>query len=111
MLRAVLAGAVLALPAALPAQALHCKIPPGLSRPHQDGPTGNQPRWVVPIGGYTLALTWAPQDCAANGRQADRRLQCGGGNRFGFTLQGCGRMAPGRSGRNIAGGRRCCRRR
>ncbi|WP_414899623.1 ribonuclease T2 family protein [Sphingomonas flavalba] len=88
MLRAALAGAVLAMPAALPAQALRCEIPPRLSRPHHDGPTGNQQRRVVAIGGYTLAMSWAPQDCAVNGRGADRRLQCGGDNRFGFTLHG-----------------------
>jgi ribonuclease T2 len=43
---------------------------------------------VLPIGGYTLALTWSPQYCRTHARDPRARFQCGSGNRFGFTLHG-----------------------
>jgi ribonuclease T2 len=53
-----------------------------------DLPSDRQPKRLLPIGGYTLALTWAPQYCRENGDEASARFQCGSGNRFGFTLHG-----------------------
>ena len=51
-------------------------------------PSQSQPRRVLPIGGYTLAITWAPQYCHDHARQPSARFQCKSGNRFGFTLHG-----------------------
>ncbi|WP_033922324.1 ribonuclease T2 family protein [Sphingomonas sp. 37zxx] len=83
--------AALALAAPMPAlaQAYRCAIPAGdIARPRPDGPSAREPRRVVPIGSYTLALSWSPQYCRENGTQASAKMQCGGGNRFGFTLHG-----------------------
>ena len=79
-------GATL-LPAGAQAQAYRCAVPATIAQPHADLPSADQPKRVLPIGGYTLAITWAPQYCrTARGDAAD--FQCGAGNRFGFTLHG-----------------------
>lgn len=83
-----LAVAAVLLPGIAQAQAYRCSVPQSLPQPRPDGPSPSQPRRVLPIGGYTLAITWAPQYCRDNGRDASARFQCGGGNRFGFTLHG-----------------------
>ncbi len=75
-------------PVAASAQALSCLVPAAVLRPRPDLPSAGQPRRVVPIGGYTLAITWAPQYCRQNGDRDSARFQCGAGNRFGFTLHG-----------------------
>jgi ribonuclease T2 len=75
-------------PASAHAQAYHCAVPKQLPRPRADGPTQREPKRVVPIGSYTLALTWAPQYCHDNADRDSARFQCGAGNRFGFTLHG-----------------------
>ena len=41
----------------------------------------------LPIGSYTLAITWGPQFCRT-ARDPSARYQCASGNRFGFTLHG-----------------------
>lgn len=86
--RAVLAAAMLSAPALASAQAYRCDLPARVERPRPDGPTLDQPRRVLPIGGYSLALTWSPQYCRTGARNPSARFQCGGGNRFGFTLHG-----------------------
>lgn len=79
---------MLAAPASALAQAASCSIPAQMPRPHPDLPGDDQPRRLLPIGGYTLALSWSPQYCST-ARGQDSRFQCGGGNgRFGFTLHG-----------------------
>lgn len=80
--------ALAAAPLPALAQAYRCSVPGEVARPRADGPTTQQPRRVVPIRGYTLALTWNPQYCRDNRGEASARFQCGGGNRFGFTLHG-----------------------
>lgn len=80
-------AAALALPAAVGAQALQCAVPRLPPRPHPDLATPTQPMRIVPIGGYTLALTWSPQYCRDRARDPAARFQCGD-NRFGFTLHG-----------------------
>ena len=86
---AVLAGAAAAmLPAAAHAQAYACSIPATLPQPRPELPNRSEPRRVLPIGGYTLAVRWAPQYCHANARDRDAKFECGSGNRFGFTLHG-----------------------
>ncbi len=88
--RLTLAATMLAVPASAQAQAYRCTLPApaAIDRPRPDLPDARQPRRVLPIGGYTLAVTWAPQYCRDHARDASARFQCGSGNRFGFTLHG-----------------------
>lgn len=95
-MKALLVLAMLFAPSLASAQALRCALPGRIERPRIDGPSADQPRRVLPIGGYTLALTWSPQHCRTRGRVAGARFQCGGGNRFGFTLHGLWPDGPGR---------------
>ena len=75
------------VPGVAHAQAYRCSVPARVERPRPDRPSADQPRRLSPIGGYTLALTWAPEYCRGHAREASARFQCGG-NRFGFTLHG-----------------------
>jgi len=84
----IVATAVLVAPGVANAQALLCAAPANLARPAPDLPSVSQPRRVLPIGGYTLAITWSPQFCRDGGFTPAARFQCGSGNRFGFTLHG-----------------------
>jgi len=88
LIRGCAAAAALFVAAAIQAQALSCSIPATLPRPVPDGPDAGEPKRVVPIGGYTLALGWSPEYCRTRLASARDRIQCGGGNRFGFTLHG-----------------------
>lgn len=80
--------AVCGLPGIAQAQAYKCAVPSDIPRPRPDLASPEQPRRVLPIGGYTLALSWAPQYCRTHARDATARFQCASGNRFGFTLHG-----------------------
>lgn len=83
------AAAVLALVPASPAlaQAWQCHAPATVEVPPLPTPDG--PRRVLPITGYTLALTWSPEFCRAHGGENDHALQCDGKlGRFGFVLHG-----------------------
>jgi ribonuclease T2 len=88
----VMIGAVAVVAALLPgmaiAQAGMCVVPSRVERPLPDLPSAREPRRILPIGGYTLALTWAPGYCRAHGDEPRNAFQCGGDNRFGFTLHG-----------------------
>jgi len=84
----IVAALLAAAPGVAQAQAYKCAIPANIARPRPDLPSRSEPKRVLPIGGYTLAVTWAPQYCHDNGRNASARLECGSGNRFGFTLHG-----------------------
>jgi ribonuclease T2 len=88
VIRSALAAVALFAPAAASAQALSCTVPARVPTPRPDTASPSQPRRVVPIGGYTLALTWSPQFCRERGRDGSTGFQCGSGNRFGFTLHG-----------------------
>ena len=90
MIRVLSAAVALlaAVPSAAHAQAYACAIPSTLPRPHPELPSASEPARVLPIGGYTLAISWAPQYCHRNARNPSARLECGSGNRFGFTLHG-----------------------
>ena len=66
-----------------------CTVPADLPRPMLEGPTVEQPRRVLPIAGYTLALSWSPQYCASRATSPQDHIQCGGTvGHFGFTLHG-----------------------
>lgn len=88
MIRHLILAAALLAPGTAMAQAYQCAVPGRIDRPRPDLATADQPRRVLPIGGYTLAITWAPQYCHGHAREASSRFQCGSGNRFGFTLHG-----------------------
>lgn len=88
VIRAALALMALAAPVAAQAQAYSCAVPAKLPRPRADLPSADQPKRVLPIGGYTLAVSWAPQYCRGNAEDRSAAFQCGTGNRFGFTLHG-----------------------
>lgn len=81
-------GAMVALPGVASAQALSCSIPSQIARPHPELPTDRQPQRLLPIGGYTLALTWSPEYCHGQASEGGNAIECGTGNRFGFTLHG-----------------------
>ncbi len=73
--------------AAAQAQALQCQVPSQIEAPALPRPDG--PRRVLPISGYTLALTWSPEFCRARGDLPANAMQCGGRmGRFGFVLHG-----------------------
>jgi ribonuclease T2 len=76
------------LPGVASAQALVCTPPATPPRPVADLPDAGQPKRVLPIGGYTLAITWAPEYCRKGGFSPAARFECGSGNRFGFSLHG-----------------------
>lgn len=84
-MRAALAALLLLVPAPALAQAYQCRLPQRVApqppvRP--DGPTRK-----VPIGGYTLAVSWSPEYCRKDRDPAS--VQCSGRNgRFGFILHG-----------------------
>ncbi|MFN3675723.1 MAG: ribonuclease T2 family protein [Sphingomonas pseudosanguinis] len=78
--------AMLAVPQLAGAQALECRAPGAIPRIRPDLPSASQPTRIVPIGSYTLAITWSPQYC--RNPKGDSRFQCATGNRFGFTLHG-----------------------
>ncbi len=83
-----LGAAALALttPATLHAQAYQCRAPQVSSVP-QISPD-QRPR-VVPITGYTLALSWSPAFCRTRQDSRSHRVQCSGDNgRFGFVVHG-----------------------
>lgn len=86
--RAAVALAALALPGQGWAQAERCSVPSSLPRPHPETASASQPQRLLPIGGYTLALTWAPEFCHAHAREPSAQFECQRGNRFGFTLHG-----------------------
>lgn len=78
--------------AAAHAQAEQCRVPDRIEAPRQISvPAGE--RRVLPIDGYTLALSWSPEFCRTRRREPNHRLQCGGvrnggAGRFGFILHG-----------------------
>ena len=88
IVRALAVIAALAAPGLASAQAYSCAIPAGRMQVRPDLPDQSQPRRLLPIGGYTLAITWAPQYCQDHAREPSARFECRGGNRFGFTLHG-----------------------
>ena len=88
MLKALAGLSLIALPGTALAQSAQCRPPSQIARPTIEGPTAKEPKRVLPIGSYTLALSWSPQFCST-ARGNKHALQCGGkAGRFGFTLHG-----------------------
>ncbi len=89
MIRRLLAVVALAgAPAAAGAQAYSCAVPAVLPPVHPEVADARNPQRLLPIGGYTLAVTWAPEYCHGHARDPGSRVECGGGNSFGWTLHG-----------------------
>lgn len=66
-----------------------CNLPLRLSVPQEEGPSAREPQRILPIGGYTLAITWLAENCR-KGRSSgvgalDCRARAGKG---GFVLHG-----------------------
>lgn len=88
MIRAIVAFALLA-PGVASAQAYSCAVPEATAltvRP--DLASADQPQRLLPIGHYTLAISWSPQYCRKPDAATRSRFQCGGDSRFGFVLHG-----------------------
>lgn len=86
--RAIIAALLALAPQSALAQAVQCRIPDRVPAPRPDVPSAREPSRVLPIGSYTLALTWSPGWCRAHRDEPGASFQCGGANRFGFTLHG-----------------------
>lgn len=85
---AALAAAALALAAeGAHAQAYQCRPPAGVPRLVPERP--DAARLQMPIAGYTLALSWAPEFCRTRAGDPAHGLECSGAmGRFGFVLHG-----------------------
>ncbi|MEO1222206.1 MAG: ribonuclease T [Pseudomonadota bacterium] len=68
------------------AQSYQCRVPQVSSVPQISA--DQRPR-VVPVTGYTLALSWSPAFCRTRQDSRSHRVQCSGDNgRFGFVVHG-----------------------
>lgn len=85
------------LPSVAHAQLSACQLPAILPLPKLSQASPSEPRRLMPIRSYTLALSWSPQYCA--GRSGVGSFQCGtqGSNRFGFVLHGLWPNGAGKS--------------
>ncbi len=81
-----LLAATLAVPGIARAQAYQCRAPQFTAVP-AIAPDG--PRRVLPITGYTLALSWSPEFCKTRAGSRAHALQCSGdAGRFGLVVHG-----------------------
>lgn len=86
-MRVVMALAALATATPALAQGWQCQVPPQVSVPPMPQP--DEPARVVPITGYTLALSWSPEYCRTRKNDPANATQCSGRmGRFGFILHG-----------------------
>ena len=82
----LLAALMLALPAAAQAQAYQCRAPLVTNVPRI---TPDGPRRVLPVTGYTLALSWSPEFCKPRKDDRAHAVQCSGQNgSFGLVVHG-----------------------
>jgi ribonuclease T2 len=68
------------------AQAQSCRIPDRIDIPDATRPA-DQPVHVVPVRGYTLALSWSPQYCRDHPQDESGQCNAASG-RFGFIIHG-----------------------
>ncbi len=78
----------LVLPAVAQAQSYRCEAPATVPDVHPEGPSASEPARMLPTVSYTLAVSWAPQFCHGKAGDPAAVFECGGANRFGFTLHG-----------------------
>lgn len=69
------------------AGASYCTVPSSLPAPRAVRPPTSSDVRRMPIGGYTLALSWSPSYCARRTSRVDTRCD-GRAGRFGFILHG-----------------------
>ena len=82
----ILAVLALLLPATLHAQAYQCRAPQVTAVPRI---APDAPRRVLPVTGYTLALSWSPEFCKPREGQRAHAAQCSGSNgSFGLVVHG-----------------------
>jgi ribonuclease T2 len=79
---------VMLAPGTALAQGPECRPPLSLQAPHPELPSAAEPSRLLPIGGYTLAITWIPQFCRSHGADPHNAFECAGATRFGFALHG-----------------------
>jgi ribonuclease T2 len=78
--------AALAAPSHALAQAYQCRMPQSVRVPEV---SPQAPERRLPVAGYTLALSWAPEFCKGREMDARQRLQCSGrSGRFGLVVHG-----------------------
>lgn len=78
--------ALLALPATASAQAYQCRARQITAVPRV---TPDAPRRVLPVTGYTLALSWSPEFCKPRADDRSHAAQCSGKNgSFGLVVHG-----------------------
>ncbi len=88
-MKQVMLGVFAILAAGSAAAAPLCTIPTRLPLPHEEGPSESQPSRTMPIGSYTLALIWLPENCRKGGSPGADALDCrAGAGRSGFVLHG-----------------------
>lgn len=86
---ALVALGLASMPGPVVAQSYQCRMPEKLSPPAPAKRGRDAVKRVVPVAGYTLALSWSPEFC--RGREEDRSqaLQCSRRfGEFGFVLHG-----------------------
>ncbi|NNC52798.1 MAG: ribonuclease T [Erythrobacter sp.] len=77
--------ALAALPAIAQAQAFQCTLPQRVTVPE----VRNEASRRLPVTGYTLALSWAPEYCRFRENNRRDARQCSGDSgRFGFVVHG-----------------------
>ncbi|MET0269450.1 MAG: ribonuclease T [Sphingomonas sp.] len=92
----LLAPLLLALPAVANAQAKSCTVPETLPAPRLEAASRDNPRRLMPIARYTLAVSWSPGYCHARQASARDTFQCGPASAdFGFVLHGLWPDGPG----------------
>ncbi|MFL0670870.1 MAG: ribonuclease T2 family protein [Erythrobacter sp.] len=80
------AALALVLPAAAGAQAFQCRPPQVTSVP---AIAPDAPRRVLPVTGYTLALSWSPEFCKSREGARAHAFQCAGdAGSFGLVVHG-----------------------
>lgn len=86
-MRCAVALLAIALSTPATAQGWQCRVPPQVSVPLLPEP--DAPPRVVPVTGYTLALSWSPEFCRTRKADPVHATQCSGAmGRFGFVLHG-----------------------
>lgn len=88
MRKLLVALLLFAAPGTALAQANQCRLPAIIARPHVEGPTADDPKRILPIGYYTLAVSWTPQYCKTSRGGIRDAFQCRSDNNFAFTLHG-----------------------
>lgn len=76
-------------PSPASAQAYQCRMPARLAPPSAPKRGRDAVRRVVPVTGYTLALSWSPEYCRGREDRPGEVLQCSRDHgEFGFVLHG-----------------------